>query len=339
MVSGGQNLVPAGNQTQFRDMWILTLPSFTWIEVDQSKQSVPYGRSGATCNVWDAQMVMVGGYVGNQLSCDSPGIYVFDLSSAQWVERFTASSASSNGPGSSNPLNQQPNQRPNGLEGSYGYQVPEVVIKVVGGNANGGATVTKPAVRATAGPLATGSPVTYTTTGAGGLVTTETATPNPNGSFSSDESGNGGPNIAAIVIGVVCGVLALVICYLLFCLYLYRRQLQLYKRHVEMSQRQARGEKPPAIPGLWASDTSGKTSTEQPPNRFGITAAGESASQAGASHNGSGGQTSSTAATGYQSVRKSSDQSDTEDLLSGHEPTFVGVMLNPRRSLRVINRD
>jgi len=31
--------------------------------------------------------------------------------------------------------------------------------------------------------------------------------------------------------------------------------------------------------------------------------------------------------------------SSTEDLMVGSEPSFVGVLLNPRRSLRVINRD
>lgn len=95
---GGQNLIPAGNQTQYNDMWILTLPSFTWIKVDQSGQSVPYGRSGHTCNVWDGQMVMVGGYTGDQsLSCDSPGIYVYDLSALEWVNQFTASGSSDSG--------------------------------------------------------------------------------------------------------------------------------------------------------------------------------------------------------------------------------------------------
>lgn len=49
---GGQNLIPYGNQTQYDDMWILTLPAFAWIQVDQSGQSVPLGRSGATCNIW-----------------------------------------------------------------------------------------------------------------------------------------------------------------------------------------------------------------------------------------------------------------------------------------------
>lgn len=91
---GGQNLIPAGNQTQYDDMWILSLPSFTWIEVDTSGQSVPYGRSGHTCSIRDGQMVVVGGYVGDQsLTCESPGIYVFDLSALEWVNQFTARSA------------------------------------------------------------------------------------------------------------------------------------------------------------------------------------------------------------------------------------------------------
>ena len=342
-VLGGQNLIPAGHQNEYNDMWILTLPSFTWIKVNQGGQSKPYGRSGATCVAWDAQMVMVGGYLGNKpITCET-SYYVFDLSNLEWVRQFTALSASPEAMSSEqNPLNQQPNQRSlagkvGGLEGSYGYEVPEAVIKVVGGDKTGGATLTAPVVTATAGPLKTGSPITYTVTQSNGVVTTQTAGA---GSGSSLEpSGSGGPNIAAIVVGVVCGLLLVLICYLLFCLFLYRKQLALYKRHVEMSQRQARGEKPPAIPGLWTTE-SGKTSGERPPD--GLFVSGESSSKAGsqgASHSGvSGGQTSSSGA-GYQSVRRSSQGSSTEDLLAGQEPTFVGVMLHPRRSLRVTNRD
>lgn len=400
---GGQSLQPAGAQDEYQDMWILTLPAFTWIEVDQSNQSIPYGRSGHTCNVWDGQMVVVGGYVGTELSCETPGIYVFDLSNCEWVQQFTAlspgtdtgsdssssgssgssasagsgststatgsgssstSSASSdfNSTGSNNPLNQQPAQLANGtssggLEGSYGYTVPQIVIDVIGGNANGSATVTAPIETATAGPLATGKPITYTVTGANGATTTETATPgssgngNGNGSTTSSSSsgGGGGPNIAAIVVGVICGILFFVVCYLAFCAYVYRRQLKLYKRHVEMSQRQARGEKVPAIPGLLGTD-SPKNSADRA--RLGAAepawVQSESASQrTGGAY--SGGQTSSSApgattgntsgASGYQSVRRESDQSSTDDLMANHEPTFVGVLLNPRRSLKVVNRD
>ena len=296
-------------------------------------------------------MVMVGGYLGNiPLTCESPDIYVYDLSNLQWVQQFTALSATaaaadSGGSSEQNPLNQQPNQKahggdPGGLEGSYGYEVPAVVISVVGGGKTGGATITTPIVTATAGPLKTGSPITYTVTQSNGVVTTQTAAPGTSGASSG--SGSGGPNIAAIVVGVVCGLLAIVIAYLLFCLYVYRKRLALYKRHVEMSQRQARGEKPPAIPGLWATDSRTDTSTERPPNKNGLFAS-EGNSQVGSkpsNSGGSGGQTSSTAAGGgYQSVRRSSEQSSTEDLLAGQEPTFVGVMLHPRRSLKVTNRD
>ena len=360
---GGQNLIPAGNQTQFNDMWILTLPSFTWIKVDMDNQSVPPGRSGHTCNVWDAQMVMVGGYVGaNTLTCERPGIYVFDLSALEWVNQFTATSSGaddnagtstdlkSDGSGSSgtnNPFNQQPAQlyskdSVGGLEGSYGYKVPPAVISVVGGDENGGATLTTPVMTATAGPLATGRPITYTN--AAGATVTAT----PGSSSGSSGSGGSGTNVGAIVAGVIAGLFFIIACYLAFCAYVYRKQLQLYKRHVEMTQAQARGEKISVIPGLLATNASssnGGRTTPSDPSRYGGAsvkkfptnsggASNHSRQESGNSHNGllpNG---------GYTGVRRNSDVSDSdEDLLDGHEPTFVGVMLNPRRSLRVINRD
>lgn len=362
VVQGGQNLIPAGDQTQFDDMWILSVPSFNWIKVDQSGQSVPYGRSGHTCNIWNGQLVSVGGYVGDQLSCESPAIYVFDLSTLEWKQEFTAlspgaddgsgSETDNGGPvtvqkssGSSNPFNQQPEQMasgddPGGLYGSYAYQVPEVVYKVIGGSGTGGATITTPAASATAGPLATGSPQTYTVTRPDGSVATETSA---SGSSASG-SGGGGPNIAAIVVGTVCGVLFIICCYLLFCLFIYRKQLALYKNHVEMSQRQARGEKPPAIAGLWTttSESEKNSSDRRRPEGQPFLMNAEGNSQTG-SHAVSSGPSSGPARSGYgQSTDQrttSSARSSTEDLLAGQEPTFVGVLLNPRRSLKVVNRD
>lgn len=359
----GQKLLPAGNQEQFQDMWILSVPSFTWISVDQSKQATPYGRSGHTCNIWDGQMVMIGGYTGPDLSCESPGIYVFDLSSLQWVQQFSATSSKSGDSGSSsssgssgnsgasgnsasssngataNRFSQQSAQIANGtsaggLEGSYGYQVPAVVLSVIGGSPTGGATLTKPVVTATAGPLATGSAVTYTVTGANGATTTETASNNPGGSTPSSGA-HSGPNIGAIVAGVIAGLLFLVVCYLLFCLFIYRKQLQLYRRHAEMAQRQSAGEKLPASLGLLATDV-GDSSSEQHSGKPGhySWASPEYSSQHGS---GSGRFQSSGASAANSGVPRHS--SDSDDLLDGHEPSFVGVMLNPRRSLRVINRD
>lgn len=363
---GGQNLIPYGEQTQYDDMWILSVPSFTWIEVDTSSQSVPYGRSGHTCDIWNGQMIVVGGYVGDELSCESPGIYVFDLSSLEWVQQYTALSAGSsdsdsdtdpasnddspdqdfNSTGANNPFNQHRAQLAQGsdfggLEGSYGYQVPEAVISAIGGDGNGGATVTTPVATATGGPLATGKPVTYTVT-SDGATATETAGSGGGGSngggSGSESDGDSGPNIAAIVAGVIAGLLFLLVCYLLFCTYIYRKQLGLYKRHVEMSQAQARGEKLPAIPGLLPTNESGKTSSERK---------SEGSPYYSGSGNGSGEGSSRGQRypdSGEGSGNGSSHPSDrrgssTEDLLAGREPTFVGVLLNPRRSLRVVNKD
>lgn len=344
----GQNLIPYGNQTQFEDMWILSLPAFAWIKVDQTGQSVPPGRSGATCNVWDGQMVMVGGYTGAQtLTCETPGIYVYDMSNLQWVNQFTAISGSSsadttaalaadgsNSDGSNNPLNQQPAQRFNdtssgGLQGSYGYQVPDAVASVVGGGRTGGATVTGPINTATAGPFATGKPITYSVTNS-----TNTGSSGGNGS-----GGNGGPNIGAIVAGTIAGVLFIVACYLAFCAYVYRRQLQLYKRHVNMSQAQARGEKVPAIPGLLSTNSSSGKKTPSDPSYMQGEGAHNSpwltttrSSEGGSHRRSDSGGASANAAntpvgpTGYSSLRRDSNASDgaDEDLLGGREPTFVG---------------
>lgn len=354
-------------------MWILSVPSFQWIPVTESSsgvayedQSVPYGRSGHTCNIWDAQLVSVGGYVGEDiaLSCESPGIYVFDLSKLEWKQEFTAlafggddgsnnggsaDKSSSNGGG--NPFNQQPAQiardgDPGGLYGSYGYEVPEAVYKVIGGGKTGGATITTPAATATAGPMATGSPITYTVTRPDGSTVTETSGSSSGSSGSSSDGSSSGPNIAAIVVGVVCGILLIVIGYLLFCLYLYRKQLALYKNHVEMSQRQARGEKPPVIPGLWTTTSESAKSSSDRRRAEGqpfLSANGEGNSQSGS--NARSNQPSSgagkTGGIGRQADQgtTSSARSSTEDLLAGQEPTFVGVLLNPRRSLKVVNRD
>ena len=328
---GGQNLVPYENQTQYNDMWILTIPSFTWIEVDQSNQSVPPGRSGHTCNIWDGQMVLVGGYTGpqaNGLGCDS-GFYVFNATSLSWQNNFNAIGA---GNSQGNTQDQQIAQvkDPSALSGSFGYEVPGAVQSVIGGKGYGGATVTAPAQSATAGPLATGKPVTYTVTGTNGALVTETGT--AGGSTSS--KGSGGPNVAAIVAGVVAGCFAVLAAYLAFCAFIYRRQLKLYKNHVAMTQRAAAagGEKTAFLGPVSSQGTSSqnKTSTDQSSRK--------AASQNGSTPASSGWGPVPPLPGGAPVGGNSTANSSTDDLIVG-EPSFVGVLLNPRRSLRVVNRD
>lgn len=341
---GGQKLLPYGSQEQHDDLWILTLPSFTWIEVDQADQPVPPGRSGHTCNVWNSQMVVVGGYVGTELSCDSPGVYVFNTSSLKWNTNYAALTGS-------NDVNNQKAQEeePSALQGSYGYTVPDAVQKVIGGNALGSATVTAPAMTVTAGPFATGRPITYTVTQSDGTIATETAVPGSGSSGSN--GGSGGPNTGAIIAGVIAGLFAILAAYLGFCTWVYRRQLALYKRHVAMSQRQSLGIAPPAILGLGAPGKGGDSPLGK--NSLDATSASSSsnARSGGTAGRAFGGYqqlptTTNTFAGGLDRVSTNSAngglataRSSTDDLMEGQEPTFLGVLLSPRRSLKVINRD
>lgn len=335
---GGQNLQPFGNQTQKDDMWILSVPSFTWIEVDQDSQAVPPARAGHSCHVWDGQMIVVGGYVGQELSCDSPGIYVFNMSSLSWSDQFTSLTGGKatqdfTGQGSiGNPLAQQANQRgfnaSAGVEGSYGYQVPEPVQKAIGGNAAGGATLTAPVQTPTAGPLATGRAITYTLTGPDGASYTEIVT------SSGSANGDSGPNVAAIVAGVVAGIFAVVAAYFAFCAWIYRKQVAIWKKHAAMVT--AAAEKRDN------TFTSSKISSERAPGTMAGSTAGGAAAGSFEIQRGSGENTSYGGAGAQNWERRSSVGSVTEDLLDGQEPSFwgtKGVLLNPRRSLRVINRD
>ncbi|TVY48258.1 Kelch repeat-containing protein [Lachnellula occidentalis] len=389
---GGQNLLPADNQTQFSDMWILTIPSFTWVQVNMDGQSQPPARAGHTCTMRDGQIVVVGGYVGAEISCDSPGIFVFNASSLQWSNGFTALASSG-----SESENQQA-QDSSVLQGSVGYQVPGLVQSIIGGSSQGGATATSPAAgSATAGPIATGKPPSFTVTKSGSTVV---QTSNPTGASASGGAGQSskksGPNVGAIAAGTIAAALAVLAGYLAFCTWLYRRQLNLYKNHVAMAQRTAFNNSPEnaswtgrssekgagagAALGPFGTSVGGSGSTGRPSNvessgsgttyptpysgATGTTMSsipmpedshaggygGGSMPGSGAAVKGYGwlseesseytgagaglGRTS-----GSRRSANSAHSSAADLLLSGHEPSFFAVVMNPRRTLRVVNSD
>lgn len=208
-------------------MYILTIPSFTWIgPVSQSGSSIPSARAGHTCNLRDGQMVVVGGFNTTITSCDSPGVYIFNASSLEWASSFTALSKSDDqDPGNSV------------LADSYGYTVPDEVISVIGGNPSGSATVTTPATSATGGPFATGHPPVFTITASGSTATitspAKTAGAAAGGGTSSSDGVSGGL-IAAIVVACLAGASA---GYLGYCAWLYRRQVRAYKTHLAVTNR------------------------------------------------------------------------------------------------------
>jgi hypothetical protein len=384
---GGQNLTPFGSQIQYSDIWILTIPSFTWIQVDLTGQSQPPARAGHSCVMWDGQLVSIGGYVGKDISCDSPGIYVFNASSLQWTNSFTSLSTPSGSFDAS--------QGSSVLQGSIGYQVPAPVQSVIGGSSQGGATATTPAAgAATAGPMATGKPPTFTITQSGSTVI-QTAH-----STSTVSPGSSSQNKGAIIAGTIAGVLAILAGYLAFCTWLYRKQLRLYKNHVAMAQRTAFTNSPDH--GNWGSEIGSgngsggrineKVGTGVMLGPFGTEIGGSGSGSAGRSSvgesagsvGGSGLQTVLTPSSGppgesggssgygggvmpgrgqygmayddhhegteYLSAGAlgpsylgrpsgSTAHSSMEDLISGQEPSFFSVVLNPRRTLRVVNLD
>ncbi|KAK0104661.1 hypothetical protein ONS95_004936 [Cadophora gregata] len=392
---GGQNLIPFGSQIQYSDMWILTIPSFTWIQVPMDGQSQPAARAGHQCTMWDSQMVVIGGYVGKDISCDSPGIFVFNTSSLEWQNNFISlspsSSDSSDTPGTSGSgsFSEDNGYGYSIIQGSRGYQVPALVQSVIGGGSQGGATATSPAVgAATAGPIATGKPPTFTVTQSGSIVT-QTASPGSgSGSSNGAKPEKSGTNVGAVVAGVIAGLLAILAAYLAFCSWLYRKQLKLYKNHVAMAQRTAFTNSPENA--MYSSDAGSDRlaavrSHEKPhgvvlgPFGTEIGGSGTPGSSVGRSSTGSrltpgsGMQESSSGQGSYgygggvmpggrYGRMSEGDEgveylgatdpgsygrpggsltanSSVEDLLGGQEPSFFSVVLNPRRTLRVVNLD
>jgi len=297
---GGQNLVPYAQQLQYDDMYILTIPAFKWIKVDMKDQAVPPARAGHTCDIVGSQLIVIGGYTGQELSCDAPGFYVFDASKLQWT---TSYSAEAGGYGSKNS---------NKKGGMNTYRVPQAVIDVVGGNGDGGATITKPMKQADPdSPIVTADahdykyttyisgPTIAVSTAPDGTVTTSTVTPNP------DSNGGGGPNIGAIIGGVIGGIVIVVLILLGGAFWLYKRKIRELRASAGRVGPAAGGYKKGGEVGLMA-DNRHDTIAELP---------GDAIHRQHRDNNGS-----------------STDLNEMQG-----EPTFWGVLLSPRRSLRVVN--
>ena len=225
---GGQNLLPYGEQTQYADVWILTVPAFTWIKVDLSNNDgEPAARAGHHCAARDGQMVVVGGYTGEDAACESPGVYAFDATKLRWGPRFAAAA---DRPGEEDEDHDADNSV---LAGSRGFRVPEAVQSVVGGDADGGATQTTPAAGPAAeGPFATGQPPVFTVTAAASTATVSSG--DRDGAADGRDDGAFAGQVAA---GVVAGLAGLAALYLGFCAWLYRRQVGAYRRHMEVVNR------------------------------------------------------------------------------------------------------
>ncbi|KAI1744183.1 hypothetical protein F4680DRAFT_284216 [Xylaria scruposa] len=370
---GGQNLLPVGQQKQYSDLWILTIPSFTWIKVETSG-SEPPARAGHACAARDGQIVVVGGFIDETIQCERPGIYAFDASKLAWQSSFNAADH----PADDNADNTV-------LAGSYGYQVPGIVQSIIGGSSDGGATATQPASGpATDGPFKTGVPpvFTVTATGPGATVTnTGSGNPAPPGASSSPSSGG------TIAAGVIAGLAGLAAIYLGFCAWLWRRQVRAYKKHMAIANGSAYSEEESDYDGAAAAAAAGGEKLHKNHNPRGFSSGGGTAeenreyfawvgqlqpgehsfmSSSGEPSPGSGmgsarggrprpsedrvslgigngGDLGGRVMGGGVNRSKSDATRSTmsggsaEALLDGREPNFFSVVLGPRRALRVVN--
>ncbi|RDW72938.1 hypothetical protein BP6252_06845 [Coleophoma cylindrospora] len=104
------------------DVWVLSVPSFTWIKVTSGVSS--HGRAGHRCvKPYPDQMLIIGGYTtlsGILPTCVTDNIILnYNLSSNQWLDSYSPLVWSN-------------------------YTVPASIFKQIGGNGNGGASSLSP---------------------------------------------------------------------------------------------------------------------------------------------------------------------------------------------------
>ncbi|KAH7363611.1 hypothetical protein B0T11DRAFT_282887 [Plectosphaerella cucumerina] len=103
------------------EVWVLSLPSFTWTRISEGRPG--QGRSGHKCFMpYPDQMMVVGGMTslaGDDLTCLPSLIQVYNLTSGRWMDGY------------------DPDKHAD-------YGVPAAVREVIGGSAEGGATLMTP---------------------------------------------------------------------------------------------------------------------------------------------------------------------------------------------------
>ncbi|KAF4450892.1 hypothetical protein F53441_6031 [Fusarium austroafricanum] len=193
------------------DVWVLSLPSFTWIKINEGKSL--HSRAGHKCFMpYPDQMLVFGGYTslaGNSISClDKGPIVNFNVTSGQWLEGY------------------DPDE--------YGdYGVHEKIHSEIGGNAAGGATATAPADGWSTSALKDIFDTKYDMKKIrdywpyNKAVSTGRPRLDSGGDSSDDNNKSGGgsglPNWVAPVLGVVLGLMFVTGALVIFCLWRRRK--------------------------------------------------------------------------------------------------------------------
>ncbi|KAL7787506.1 hypothetical protein V8C37DRAFT_263037 [Trichoderma ceciliae] len=190
------------------DVWVLSLPSFTWTRINNGTDS--HARAGHTCfTPYPDQMMILGGYTpltGVTLTCLEDGpVVMFNLTSGEWMDSYDPT--------------------------KYGdYGVPEKVQAVIGGDASGGATATQPAPSGWANPaLGKVFATSYDQkkiTAYWPYPAVQTANPPAQPPPKPASKSGGLPSWVGPVLGVILGLIALICIIVLFCLWRRRKNLR-----------------------------------------------------------------------------------------------------------------
>ncbi|KAF3403315.1 putative carboxymethylenebutenolidase [Talaromyces pinophilus] len=190
-IYGGYDGISAGT-TPSDDVYILSVPSFTWVKAYSGQSS--HGRSGHKCiKVYPDKMFVLGGIYKNDPSIclDGGFLQVFNLNTLEFQDSY------------------DPNNWSN-------YTVPSIVTDQIGGNTTGGTKVLSPSswsdgslssifAQTYTKPIATYYPYTSAT------VTPAQATTTPNSAVGTHATSSGGMKsglkttvVVSICIGVTC---------------------------------------------------------------------------------------------------------------------------------------
>lgn len=229
------------------DVWILSLPSFMWMQVSASTGS--HARAGHQCVMpYPDQMITIGGRTsntGNNEAClggagdsDTPSmLQAYNLTQAEWMDSYDPKSWNE-------------------------YGVPQMIYMMIGGDYSGGATKTVPTPGGWATPaLGSVFATPYDTTKITTYYPYSSVGPG-NGTRGAADSGGGGrkgtPGWVGAVIGVVLG-LALIAAVVVGII-LYRRR-KLFKRNNNVRSDQPITEETGHKVNSWIQNLQSKTPT------------------------------------------------------------------------------
>ncbi|KAF1846853.1 uncharacterized protein K460DRAFT_425442 [Cucurbitaria berberidis CBS 394.84] len=204
------------NETALEDVWVLSLPSFTWIYWYPKPKATTFagGKAWTSCDIINrSQMIVMGGYYTNatQPMCDIPKI----------------------GGQHGLPLGQEAVERGQTWLGLMSnvtkYRVPKNITDVIGGEyvsaVDGGATLTAPVAGWATPDLSVYFKTTFSAASRSATRPIPT-TSSSSSSLPSSPPNSGKTNIGAITGGVIGGVVIIVAVILLavFCLRIRRKR-------------------------------------------------------------------------------------------------------------------